>query len=306
MVEDFSISYNCRCNQYCEWYTLNRKLVLILVFVMLLVCPQYQRFQQNIVKASDGYPIHNINTGLNYTTIQGAIDANETLDGQTIFVDSGTYYERMTVRKSISLVGENSRTTIIDGNMSGDIIVVWADFVTIRGFTIQNSGSFSGLPSGIQVETWNCTIIDNIIVSNKGGISLLFAGNHTVENNTISSNFYGMNIVYSQDNTIFHNDFVNNSQQVFITGEINSWDNGFPAGGNYWSDYKQRHPNAKEVDNSGIWDTPYGIDGFNVDNYPLMAPYVIPEFPSFLILLLFLVATLLAITVYKRRRLTRA
>jgi parallel beta-helix repeat protein len=269
---------------------------------MLLVCLRYPRFQLSTVRASSGYPIHNINTGLNYTTIQGAIDANETLDGQTIFVDSGTYYERITVRKSISLVGENSRTTIIDGNMSGDIIVVWANFVTIKGFAAQNSGSFSGLPSGIQVEGWNCTIIDNTIVSNKGGISLLYAGNHTVENNTISSNFYGMNIVYSQNNTIFHNDFVNNSQQVFITGEINSWDNGFPAGGNYWSDYKQRYPNAKEVDNSGIWDTPYRIESFNIDNYPLVTPYVIPEFSSFLILPLFMMAISPAVMVCKRKR----
>jgi parallel beta-helix repeat protein len=265
--------------------------------VILLVSLQHPGFQQNIVKASDGHLVHNTSTGLNYTTIQEAIDANETLDGQTIFVDSGTYYEHVTLNKSISLVGEDSGTTILDGSMSGTVIAVWADFVTIRGFKVQNSGSFVGLPSGIEVAGWNCTIVDNIIVSNKGGISLGFFGNLTVVNNTISSNLYGMSIVYSPNNMIFHNNFVNNSEQVSITGDINSWDNGFPAGGNYWSDYTQRYPDAKEVDNSGVWDIPYQIGYNNVDNYPL----IVPEFPLSLVLPLFFTATLLAVIYYKRK-----
>ncbi|MGE5187861.1 MAG: NosD domain-containing protein, partial [Betaproteobacteria bacterium] len=36
-----------------------------------------------------------------------------------------------------------------------------------------------------------------------------------------------------------------------LQGERPFWD------GNYWSDYHARYPNASEIDNSGIWDTPY-------------------------------------------------
>ncbi|GAH12836.1 unnamed protein product, partial [marine sediment metagenome] len=51
----------------------------------------------------------------NYTKIQDAID--DANDGDTVFVfdDSSPYYENVMVDKSISLIGENKETTIIDG-----------------------------------------------------------------------------------------------------------------------------------------------------------------------------------------------
>ena len=39
--------------------------------------------------------------------------------------------------------------------------------------------------------------------------------------------------------------------------------------GNYWDDYKEKYLDADEINESGIWDTPYDIDSDN-DNYPLM------------------------------------
>jgi hypothetical protein len=53
----------------------------------------------------------------------------------------------------------------------------------------------------------------------------------------------------------------------------NAWDDGYPSGGNYWSDYQTIYPNASEIDSSGIWNTPYVIDANNTDHYPLMSPY---------------------------------
>jgi hypothetical protein len=49
----------------------------------------------------------------------------------------------------------------------------------------------------------------------------------------------------------------------------NKWDDGYPSGGNYWSDYLTKYPHAAEIDGSGIWNTPYVIDGNNTDHYPL-------------------------------------
>ena len=43
------------------------------------------------------------------------------------------------------------------------------------------------------------------------------------------------------------------------------------------------------------------IDANNTDHYPPMVQYVIPEFPSFLILLLFMITTLLAVTAYRKK-----
>jgi len=61
----------------------------------------------------------------------------------------------------------------------------------------------------------------------------------------------------------------------------NIWDDSYPSGGNYWSDYEEKYPDAEELDGSGIWDTPYEIDWNDQDNYPLMKPWTpTPPIPT--------------------------
>lgn len=73
-----------------------------------------------------------------FVTIQEAI--NNADPGDTIQVPAGIYYEHVFVNKTVSLVGENRNTTIIDGSNSGTIIQVTSDGVSITGFKLQNSG----------------------------------------------------------------------------------------------------------------------------------------------------------------------
>jgi hypothetical protein len=64
-------------------------------------------------------------------------------------------------------------------------------------------------------------------------------------------------------------------------GYTNVWDNGYPSGGNYWSDYNGTDlllgSGQNETGSDGIGDTPYVIDANNRDNYPLMKPYAGPH-----------------------------
>jgi len=275
----------------------------------------------------DNYPlmhshgsIRNLDTSLTYLTIQYAIDASETLDGHTIFVEEGTYYENVVVNKAISLVGESRSTAIIDGNRSGVSVSVWSTDFTISGFTIRN-----GDEHGVAIYSNSCiisnnvitnnhwagvlisavsdnTIINNIITSNHKGIEIFFGPGLEDANNTISGNkialndLYGIYIVYSSGNKIYLNNFINNGNNTYSTGSVNTWDNGYPSGGNYWSDYEERYPNAREIDNSDIWDTPYVIDANNQDNYP-----IVPEFPALTSILLILIVLTVAVAIYKRR-----
>jgi len=58
---------------------------------------------------------------------------------------------------------------------------------------------------------------------------------------------------------------------------VNVWDNGYPSGGNYWSDYNgtdlRKGPGQNVTGSDGIGDTPYIINTNNQDYYPLMMPW---------------------------------
>jgi parallel beta-helix repeat protein len=131
------------------------------------------------------------------------------------------------------------------------------------------------------------------------GVCLAESSNNTIYENHIGNNLYdGIALwVSSSNNTIYHNIFINNSYQVDSEEDfVNIWDDGYPSGGNYWSDY-----NGVDANHDGIGDISYVIDANNTDHYPLMVPYVIPEFPSFLFLPLFFIATLLAVIAHRKR-----
>jgi len=65
---------------------------------------------------------------------------------------------------------------------------------------------------------------------------------------------------------------------------------------NYWTDY-----NGTDNDGDGIGDTPYYYHDILQDSHPLIDPVpIIPEFPSWIILPLFLIATLTIILIKKK------
>jgi len=124
----------------------------------------------------------------------------------------------------------------------------------------------------------NNSISGNKIKNNGCGIYLGFASNNTMtENNIMGNTWPGIYFKYSSNNKLCHNNFMSNGLQICNEYSVNTWDDGFPSGGNYWSDYVERYPDAQELDDSGIWDTPYNIDENNQDNYPLMEPWAPPS-----------------------------
>ncbi|MBA7691642.1 hypothetical protein ES703_100193 [subsurface metagenome] len=103
------------------------------------------------------------------------------------------------------------------------------------------------------------------------------SSNNTLSNNTCENNNYGILLYSSSNNLIYHNNFINNDNQAYDDG-TNTWDDGYPSGGNYWSDYASEDENRGENQDipgsDGIGDTPYYIPGdSNRDRYPLMEPW---------------------------------
>ena len=122
------------------------------------------------------------------------------------------------------------------------------------GIYLTNSFNFSVEENTVTFNLWygirltnsdNCTITENVIADNRGN---------------------GIHMVLSNNNVVYHNNFVNNTKQAYIDGNMhNVWDDGYPSGGNYWSDYA-----GEDANGDGIGDTPYIIDENNVDRYPFM------------------------------------
>ncbi len=128
------------------------------------------------------------------------------------------------------------------------------------------------------------TISGNSISSNDDGIRLSYSGNNTIFGNSVSSNgYYGLYLSQSDSNRVFHNNIVGNNHQVTDNG-ANQWDDGYPSGGNYWSDYEGNDqlsgPDQDQPGSDGMGDSLYYIyPGTSVDHYPKMDPNSVPQSP---------------------------
>jgi parallel beta-helix repeat protein len=142
---------------------------------------------------------------------------------------------------------------------------------TVSGNNVTDNGD-----CGVYVDAYcnYTTVSGNNIANNiNEGVYLYSSSNCTISGNNVTRNGYGVGFASSSGNTFYHNNFINNTQQVSSDGSPNTWDDGYPSGGNYWSDYRTRYPNASEIDSSAIWNTSYVIDVNNTDRYPLMGPF---------------------------------
>jgi parallel beta-helix repeat protein len=230
-------------------------------------------------------------------SIQEAI--NNANAGDTIYVQSGIYQENVILNKSISLIGGNSSETFIDGGEQSNVLTVVSSNVVVKGFTIQNSGKIPMPGSGVQIgnSSVNVLICDNIIKQSNYGVRLFDTYNNKISGNIIidndaygiyfsesSSNYVVGNTIAghptgvyiatltSKFNVFYHNNFINNTHQIEMFA-LTRFDDGYPSGGNYWSDYtgvdEKSGPNQDQPESDGIGDTPYPDIASKWDKYPL-------------------------------------
>ncbi len=152
-----------------------------------------------------------------------------------------------------------------------------------------NDISYSRL-EGVAIGGNNLNISANRIFSN-GGLGIWLSGGYESEisENTISNNRGGgIGIEIGREVVVHHNNIVDNGFPPFYVqagndigdgeGEANSWDGGYPGGGNFWSDYAgSDNCSGPEQDvcphPDGIGDTPYLVSEISRDRYPLVRPF---------------------------------
>ena len=194
---------------------------LFFTLLLLLISTQLRTFPCLIpeVKAHPN-EVTNVDTGLTYSSIQEAIDATETLNGHKISISPGIYYDQVRIDKSLTLIGSNPKTTIIDGRGTGTVVRVQADNVCVENFTIRNSGSNPMLDCGILLDyCFGSRIDNNNVVSCLYGIYVFHSPNSTLTCNNISENYEdGLWVYYSGNSTLVKNRISDNRYNFGLFG----------------------------------------------------------------------------------------
>jgi parallel beta-helix repeat protein len=187
----------------------------------------------------------------------------------------------------------------IDGIPVGQVILANCSDVNVRNLQINNTAV--GIEVAFSTDT---NIAGNNASNNHVGIYFLHSSNNNITSNTVSNDYNGIlfysssnnniignNVSYNENgvntswsfyNRIYHNNIIGNANQAFDELNKNLWNDTYPSGGNYWSDYS---PTCQDLfegamtpqtsgSPDGICDIQYDIYLDSVDYYPLATQYV--------------------------------
>ncbi|MFQ6128952.1 MAG: NosD domain-containing protein [Thermoplasmata archaeon] len=230
---------------------------------------------------------------LRNSTILGAYEAVAIIGSENNVI-SGSYFG---TTKITAFLGEGNRPSgnnLIASN-TFQTSYIWlgvANNYTIRG------NRFLGFSARIGA-SGHGHIIENNYLEGAGGI-LLSVSNTTIRGNVFFDNDFAVLLTFSENNEIYgnwieksrdyaiclnctgcrvwNNSFIDNplfdSSQAIDPYGLSYWNESYPIGGNYWSNYvgtdRFKGPNQDIPGSDGIGDTPYPIYDTTFDYYPLV------------------------------------
>jgi len=207
--------------------------------------------------------------------------------------------EIYSVSSKNSVVGNNATANnygiVLDS--SSNITVIGNDaaannYAGINLYSSSNNTVVENKATGNVEGIWlsdssNNTVTENDAIANSYGLYLTssshgYSSRNIVTANNIANDSVGLQLVSASNNTICHNNFAENFAHTFVDSASfgNAWNDTYPSGDNYWSDYNGTDlysgPYQNESGSDGICDMRCAIDANNTDYYPLIEPYAGP------------------------------
>lgn len=224
-------------------------------------------------------------TGSNDNTISGSV-LHESMVGVSVNGAGNSVYGNTIHSNDYGMglgdTGSHVHNNTISGNDIGISLTYATTFHDISYNEILNN-TFDGIhlmgDSDFEEYPTDINIYRNTLSGNNRAVYMMKTFRISLYENIISYNNQSVGLYeVGVDVEIYHNSFMENTEVPFDYLSLVSWDDGYPSGGNYWSDYAGIDIMSGLLQNipgsDGIGDTPYVIDADSRDDYPLMAPMV--------------------------------
>lgn len=180
--------------------------------------------------------------------------------------------------------GYSSNNSIIENSIVDNIYGTDTGYASNNNFIKNNmSNNFVGV---YVYSCLNSNIGKNDLRNNEYGVYAYLCSNSNVTENDLRNNGYGVYWYGSSNNKVCHNNFRDSVYtHAYSEDNVQTWDDGYPSGGNYWSGYinedLKEGPNQDINGSDGIWDKPYIINDYNKDRYPFVNPWPPTAEPDF-------------------------
>jgi parallel beta-helix repeat protein len=219
-----------------------------------------------------------LNDFVNYVDASNLVDSKPVfylMNRSNIVISPTTYPEGVGYLSLVNCANVTVQGLTLTKNLQGLLLANTTDSkITDENITANGRGIWLVSSSGN-------TISANNVTANGDGIWLVSSSDNNITTNKIANNnFFGLLLQSaSNNNIVYHNSFIGNYAQASTDSMSigNTWNDTYPSGGNYWSDYtdvdQKRGPNQDQLGSDGIGDTRCVIDLDNQDHYPLMKAY---------------------------------
>ena len=221
-----------------------------------------------------------------FRRVEGPIDmshVNDSLMVGNVLVDSGG---------NAVIAHTTNRATVVNNTLLRSRSSLF--LCSITNSTVKGNRVDSSAHTGLFLGGSNNVISENYVINSLRGIEIRRCGlpwtapeNNIVTKNSVLNNTIGIDVRDSHDNRFFHNNIINNTIQAFDrSASDNEWDDGYPSGGNFWSNYTGPDdfsgPDQDVPGPDGIRDLPFDFDPDTRDDYPLMSPVAVlpPDAPG--------------------------